>query len=132
MPLVLILLILACVAGVLTAVLRGTVSLELGERTETLPLPNTPLLLKHADKYIGHPGHILVVGIPFTRRMHIWIRCPRRPLGDGTLRQGGHRYISGVWVGHLPGRDDPVARIARLLKFWDPVSGAEADGGPDS
>jgi hypothetical protein len=49
---------------------------------------------------IGPAGQIFIVGIPFTRRMHIWLRCPGRPDGDGTLRAGGCRYISGIWISH--------------------------------
>jgi hypothetical protein len=114
--LVLILLILACVAGVCRAVLRGTVNLELEKRTESLPLPNSPLLLGRIGKEIGLRGWILIVGIPFTRRMHIWILCPRRPLGDGMLPQRGHRYISGIWVVHVPGRHDAIARVSESLR----------------
>jgi hypothetical protein len=117
MPFVLILLILAVVAGVCRAVLRGTVSLEHDGNTKWLNLPNSPLLVSPTHELIGIPGRMLIVGIPFTRRMHVWIYCPRRPLGDGTLRQGGHGYISGVWVAHIPGRYDTVSRIAQFLRF---------------
>jgi hypothetical protein len=122
MLLVLIVLILACVFGVCWAVLRGQVDLELGEKSWSWPLPNSPLLLRRIGQKIELPGWILIVGIPFTRKMHIWIRCPRRPLGDGTLPQAGHGYISGVWVTHVPhvpDRSDAITRIAQFLRFWD-------------
>ena len=119
MLLVLILLILACAFGICRAVLRGTVNMELEGRTESWNLRNSPLLLGRIGNEIEIRGRILIVGIPFTRRMHIWIHCPRRPLGDGTLRQNGHRYISGVWVAHVPGRYDNLSRIAEFLRFWD-------------
>jgi hypothetical protein len=113
MLLVLILvLLLAGVLGVFRAILHGTLTLVPVEEVEQLEpvveLPARPWLVLPTDKLIGLPGRIFIVGIPFTRRMHIWIRCPRRPVGEGTLRPGGRRYISGIWITHDPaaGKDE--------------------------
>lgn len=103
---VILLLILVAVLGVFRALLHGTLTLNRvnGEKEEIetveLPLPPRPWLLRPADDLIGVPGWIFIAGIPFTRRMHVWIRCPKRLPGDGTLRPGGRRYVSGVWVIH--------------------------------
>jgi len=97
---VLLLLVAVCL-GILRAILHGTLTLDrVDERLGTLPLPASPWKFQPTDDLIGVPGRIFIVGIPFTRRMHIWIRCPGRPTGEGTLRPGGQRYISGVWVTH--------------------------------
>ncbi len=96
-----LLLILAAGLGIFRAMLRGTLSLmQFDGSAEPVPLPPRPWLLLPAGTLIGTSGRILIAGIPFTRRMHIWIRCPGRPHGDGTLQQGGRRYISGIWVTH--------------------------------
>jgi hypothetical protein len=102
MVLVLVLLLLLAVClGVFRAVLRGTLTLDrVGELPGAVRLPAAPWKLLPTDNLIGVTGWIFIAGIPFTRRMHVWIRCPGRPSGEGTLRQGGRRYISGVWVTH--------------------------------
>jgi hypothetical protein len=106
-----LLLIVALCLGVIRAVLRGTLTLDrVREPSGKVPLPASPWKLVPAIDHIGVPGWIIIAGIPFTRRMHIWIRCPGRPNGHGTLRQGGRRYISGVWVTHdaAVAEDDPL------------------------
>jgi hypothetical protein len=111
--LILLLLVALCL-GVIRAVLRGTLTLDrVGEPSGKVLLPAAPWKISPADDLIGVPGRIFIAGIPFTRRMHIWIRCPGRPSGDGTLRQGGRRYISGVWVTHdaAVAEDDPLHGI---------------------
>ncbi len=81
--------------------LRGTLTLDrAGEPSGPLDLPDQPWAIRPTDDLIGVSGRIIIVGIPFTHNMHIWIRCPGRPDGQGTLRNGGQRYISGVWVAH--------------------------------
>lgn len=94
-------LILLVLLGVIRALLHGTLTLyRVREHVAPVPLPARPFLLLPTDDLIGVSGKLFVAGIPFTRRMHIWILCPGRPRGHGTLRQGGERYVSGVWVIH--------------------------------
>lgn len=102
MPVILILvLILIVMLGVFRAMLRGTLNLTLVRGSEgTVVLPARPWKLLPAENLIGVAGWIFIAGIPFTHKMHIWIRCPGRPNGGGTVRPGGRRYISGVWVTH--------------------------------
>jgi hypothetical protein len=97
----LLVLILAVILGVIRSLLGGTLTLHrAGEEASTLRLPDRPLAIRPTEDLIGVSGQMLVAGIPFTRRMHIWIRCPGRPGGKGTLRPEGERYVSGVWITH--------------------------------
>lgn len=103
-------LILAVILGVFWAMLRGTLFLAWADGTrKEVPLPARPWKLLPAENLIGVTGWIFIAGIPFTHKMHIWIRCPGRPYGDGTVQPGGRRYISGVWVTHdtTVGQDEP-------------------------
>ena len=97
---ILLLLVAVCLGG-LRAFLRGTLTLaRVNEAPSTVPLPASLWKFEATDNLIGLPGRIYIAAIPFTHRMHIWIRCPGHPTGEGTLRQGGQRYIAGVWVTH--------------------------------
>jgi hypothetical protein len=97
----LLVLLLAAILGVIRSLLGGSLTLNrAGEESGTLKLPERPLTIRPTEDLIGVSGQLLVAGIPFTRRMHIWIRCPGRPGGNGMLRPGGERYVSGVWITH--------------------------------
>ena len=103
---VIILALIVAALGIFLARLRGTLTLDrVGEPAKPVSLEALPYMFRRTDDLIGVTGHMFIVGIPFTRQMHIWIRCPGRPSGDGTLRAGGRRYISGVWINY-----DPSAR----------------------
>ncbi|HLK79675.1 MAG TPA: hypothetical protein VKU77_39250 [Streptosporangiaceae bacterium] len=101
LTIILLLFVAAASLGIFRAILRGTLTLDrVDERPGTVHLPASPWRFESTDGLIAVPGRIYIVGIPFTHRMHIWIRSPGRPMGAGTLRWGGQRYISGVWVTH--------------------------------
>jgi hypothetical protein len=94
-------LFLAVLLGVIRALLEGTLTLyRVGEPVVAVPLRQRPFLLLPTDNLTGVHGRLLVAGIPFTRRIHIWILRPGCPRGSGTLRPGGERYVGGVWVTH--------------------------------
>ena len=90
---------IVAVLGIFLGRLRGTVTLaRVREPTRPVRLDVWPWMFRPTDDLIGVIGRILIVGIPFTRQIHVWIRCPGRPDGDGRLRPGGRRYVSGVWI----------------------------------
>jgi hypothetical protein len=98
---VVLVLILAAILGTIRALLGGTLTLErVDEPARTVELPVRPFWQLPTDDLIGVTGRMFIAGIPFTRRMHIWIRCPGRPDGHGTLKPGGQRYVCGVWLTH--------------------------------